>query len=1162
LFAPRTRRWFAERTTTLFDSSVLILLALLAQSVPVAAFAQRGLKDIPDPDPEIERRSFQVADGFEVNLFAGDPMLAKPIQMNWDSAGRLWIASSEVYPQIQPGQVANDKIIVLEDADGDGRADKTTVFADGLLIPTGIEPGDGGAYVANSTELIHLKDTDGDGKADASRVVLSGFGTEDTHHIIHTFRWGPDGMLYFNQSIYIHSHIETPWGVRRLGGGGIWQFRPETMQLEVFARGFVNTWGHHFDRWGQSFATDGAFGEGINYVFPGATFFSAPGATRILRGLNPGSPKHCGLEIASGRHLPDGWQGNMLTNDFRGNRVCRFVVTEDGSGFASREQPELIKTTHVAFRPIDIKMGPDGAIYIADWYNPIIQHGEVDFRDPRRDHVHGRIWRVTAKGRPVLPRPKLVGASIEALLDALKSPEDWTRHHAKRVLKERGPEVVPALASWVGRIDPTAADAEHHRLEALWTYQSLDVVEPKLLGELLGSPNHRVRAAATRVLSLWHKRLPGAAELLAARATGEHPRVRLEAVRGLSQIPSIASAAAAMRALDQPADQFLDYALWLAARELEPHWLPAVRAGTFDFGGKARHQLFALQSVGSPAVVAPLVAMLQAGRVPADSEESALTLIGSQGQPPELAMVFEMAVADGDAPAARRTKLLAALTKATEQRRVRPAGDLGALGQWLDARDPNLRETAIRAAGRWQIESLRPRLVELARSADIRDDHRHAAFDAVASLGGPASRQALAELCRPPHPAAVRQMAIAALARLDLAASAREGVELLAETKLDADAAAIVTSFLERKGGSAALAGALSDRTLPTDVAKIGVRLARASGRDESPLVNAFSKAGNLDATTSLSADELREMVAQVAEAGDAPRGELVFRRKELNCLKCHSIAGAGGLVGPDLVSIGASAPVDYLIESLVVPNKAVKEGYHSLIVATNDGRVLTGIKVRQSDSELVLRNAENREVAIALSSIEEQKPGGSIMPDGLASPLTRAELIDLVRFMSELGKVGPYSVSKARLARRWQVLEATPAAAEHIRHAGLDAAASADERLRWAPAYSTVAGALPLDAMEPIAVRFQSKSYGFARCHLTVTTPGAVIVRLGAATGLKVWLDGKSMPAAERLRINLSSGQHTLTIAVDLDDRRDGLTCELDDEPGSPAQVQFVGGS
>ena len=359
--------------------------------------AQRELKNIPDPNPELERATFVVPEGFEVNLFAGDPRIAKPIHMNFDAKGRLWIASSEVYPQISPGKPATDKILVLEDTDGNGVADKTTVFADGLLIPTGIEIGDGGAYVAASTELLHFKDTNGDGKADTKRVVLSGFGTEDTHHILHSLRWGPEGLLYMNQSIYIHSHIETPWGVKRLNAGGHWQFRPETLQLDILDRGLVNSWGLAFDNFGATFATDGAGGEGINYIVPGASYLTAYGASRILKGLNPGSPKHCGLEIVDGRHLPDDWQGSMITNDFRGHRVVRFEVKPQGSGFVSIEKPDVIKSNHPAFRPIDVKQGPDGAIYIADWYNPIIQHGEVDFYDPRRDRVHGRIWRVSRK---------------------------------------------------------------------------------------------------------------------------------------------------------------------------------------------------------------------------------------------------------------------------------------------------------------------------------------------------------------------------------------------------------------------------------------------------------------------------------------------------------------------------------------------------------------------------------------------------------------------------------------------------------------------------------------------------------------------------------------------------------------------------------------------
>ena len=183
--------------------------------------------------------------------------------------GRLWVASSELYPQIEPGQAATDRIIVLEDTTGSGRADKATVFAEGLLIPTGLEVGDGGVYVAQSTELLHFRDNDGDGKADERRVILSGFGTEDTHHNLHTLRWGPDGRLYLNQSVYTRTNAETPHGVVRLMAGGIFRFDPRDQRMDVLFRGWVNSWGHQFDDFGQSFATDGAGGAGIERLRSG-----------------------------------------------------------------------------------------------------------------------------------------------------------------------------------------------------------------------------------------------------------------------------------------------------------------------------------------------------------------------------------------------------------------------------------------------------------------------------------------------------------------------------------------------------------------------------------------------------------------------------------------------------------------------------------------------------------------------------------------------------------------------------------------------------------------------------------------------------------------------------------------------------------------------------
>jgi putative heme-binding domain-containing protein len=1149
---------------TRFSLLSFSLLSLLAGAP--ALFAQQDAK-VPDPDPEIERKSFQVADGFEVNLFAADPLLAKPIAMSFDPKGRLWVATSEAYPQVKPGQKPNDKIVVLEDTKGSGKADKVTVFADGLLIPTGIAPGDGGVYVANSTELLHFADTKGTGKADRRRVLLSGFGTEDTHHIIHAFRWGPDGMLYFNQSIYIHSHIETPYGVRRLNAGGVWQFRPETMRLEVFLRGFCNPWGHAFDRWGQSFVTDGAYGEGINYGLPGAYYVFANPSPRLLAGLNPGSPKHCGLEIVSGRQLPDDWQGNMITNDFRGHRVCRFVVTEDGAGYASREKPELIKTTHPAFRPVDVKMGPDGAIYIADWYNPIIQHGEVDFRDPRRDQTHGRIWRVTCKNRPLVKRPHLDGAKVEDLLDALRAPEDWTRQRAKRVLKERGAkDALPALATWVQKLDPTDAEYDHQMLEALWTYQSLDTVEPKLLDRVLHAKDGRARAAAMRVVSQWHDRLDHPMELLAAGVRDDHPRVRLEAVRALGQMPGPRGIEIATQALDKPVDKFLDYALWLTARESEPQWLPLVQKGQLDFGGDVRHLVFALQSLDSKDAVRPLVDLVRSGKVPAERREAVLTVIAGMGGPKELGLILDGIVKEKGS-AARQANLLAALTRAGRERNVRPAGELARVGKLLDSDNDAVRAAAARAVGQWGVEPLRPQLLELARAEKTSNLVRQAAFDGLALLGGPASRAAFVELAGGDKPPSLRMKAVVALASLDLSAAAGRAADVLASAGPGTDPTGLLTTFLERKNGAAALTKALAGKKLPADVAKVGVRTVRTSAREAPALVEALTKAGGLGGgPRQLSAAEMKQMMEEVAKTGDPARGEKIFRRADMVCLKCHAIAGAGGQVGPDLVSIGASAPVDYLIDSLLLPSKAIKENYNAVIVETKKGLLLTGIKVRESKAELVLRDAEDKEVTIPINQIDtRQDSKKSLMPEGLADTLTHGELVDLVRFLSELGKVGPYSVSHARLVRRWQVLEPTREAYTLLSRTSHASAAGNDPSLVWAPAYSTVAGELPSDAVPLFKMGTGAEKQvvlaSFVRCQLDATTAGKTKLLLNSAKGVKAWLDGEPVDAKAEMVLDLGAGPHTLTFALDRAVRTGPLRCELDDVPGSPARVRVVGG-
>ena len=1149
-----------------FRSRLAVWMVVFLISSGTTVFAQRELKDIPIPDAEEERKTFVLPEGFEVNLFAADPGIHKPIQMNFDPQGRLWIAASEVYPQIAPGQKATDKILILEDVDGDGVSDKTTVFADGLLIPTAVEPGDGGAYVANSTEMLHLRDTDGDGKADQSRIVLSGFGTEDTHHILHTFRWGMDGQLYMNQSVYIHSHVETPFGVRRLNAGGIWRFRPETMKLDVFARGWVNTWGHTFDRWGQSFVTDGAGGEGINYAVPGAAYPYVYGVTRILHGLNPGSPKYCGLEMIDGRHLPDDWQGNLITHDFRGHRVCRFVLSEDGAGFAARQQVDLISSPHVAFRPIDVKQGPDGAIYIADWYNPIIQHGEVDFRDPRRDHTHGRIWRVTAKGRKTLARPQFAGKSVVQLLESLKSPETYERHHVKRVLKVMGGEkVVPALTAWVNSLNPSDAQFEHHRLEGLWMFQSLDIPNPGLLGAVLKSKTPQARAAGVRVIPQWKEQLPDALAWLEALVVDEHPRVQLEAVRALSEFPELKAAALALRAADRSQDQFGDYALWQTSRELAPVWLPEVVAGKFDFEGNVGRLLFAVKSAEAGTAVPALVNKLREGKVPAALENSLMETLGQFGGPDELRLVFDLAVA-ATTPAVTATSMLTTLADAKRKRNVSPSGDLGSLTNALKSKDGHLQQAAVDCIGAWKFETLREPVASIAVNSQLEPTARLAAIRGISELGGDPSKKLLANLGSSDNAESIRASAISSLIPLDTNSAAGLAVKCLSSSKEIQSQAGIVNAFLQLKGGPDVLAKALADQKLPEDVAKIALRIITGSGRQEPSLTEAFSKAGNIvNAPKILSKEEMAATVAQIKEQGNAAHGELIFRRAELNCLKCHAISGAGGKVGPDLVSIGSSAQVDYLVDSILDPNKNVKEGFQSLVVATDEGKIMTGIKVRETDTDLLLRDVEDREFAIPLKSIEDQKSGTSLMPVGLVDKLTRSELIDLVKFLSELGKPGPYAAVTARIVRRWETLQPTRESYRLMFPVSEKQILPNDNELSWVPVFSAVAGSLPLNDVLDFSTKASpgtsARKIGFVRCQVNVTTPGNVGFRLNDANEVDMWIDGKPIEPAATMTVPLDVGIHRVTFSVNLLTRTVPLGFQLIDIEGSKAQAQFLGG-
>mgnify|MGYP006282027285 CR=1 FL=1 len=488
-------------------------------------------------------RSLTVPEGYRVSLFASEerfPDLAKPSKIGFDTRGRLWVATMPSYPQWRTGDPApDDKILILEDTDGDGVADKQTVFARGLHLPLSFEFAPEGVYLPQGSHLVLLRDKDGDGVAEGSEVVLSGFDDHDTHHSIHAFRADPSGAFYMGEGTFLHSHVETSRGVVRSTNGGFFRYAPQTRHLERTARlSIPNPWGISFDAFGQDFFADTS-DPNVRWLSP-ATFTVPFGEFAPLpRNLVPKAQMvrpTAGLEFVSSRHFPDDVQGDLLLNNtigFLGTK--QHVVTEDGTGFQLAFRQDLLRSSDGNFRPVSMEFAPDGSLYIADWHNALIGHMQHSTRDPMRDHAHGRIFRITYPSRPLLKPAPVSGASIDALFGNLTLPEDRVRSRTRLELRGRDADgVLSGLKRWLGGLSDSDPLLERHRLEGLWVSWGLDRVDVPLLRMLLGSKDHRVRAAAVRVLRYNVERVGDHVSLLRKAAGDDHGRVRLEAVNAAS----------------------------------------------------------------------------------------------------------------------------------------------------------------------------------------------------------------------------------------------------------------------------------------------------------------------------------------------------------------------------------------------------------------------------------------------------------------------------------------------------------------------------------------------------------------------------------------------------------------------------------------------------
>ena len=568
-----------------------------------------------------EQSAFKVDPRFEVNCFASEedfPEMACPIAMRWDKHGRLWVSTSVTYPHVYPGQKPCDKIIILEDTDQDGKADKCTTWADDLHIPLSfVLDGNGGVYCSEEPHLTHLTDRDGDGKMDHREILFTGFGCEDSHHALHDFTWTPGGDLLFRESIFHNTQVETAYGPIRAKNSSWFLYHPSTRKLTAFgAYPNTNPWGVTFDKWGNHVASHPVFASTFHATNP-AYPTQHPRVGKDFQAYSG----TCGHDFVDHEFWPKEMQGGFIKARYKPTNKIEFHTwTEKDDHFAEEFKFDLIFSKNLSFIPVDLHFGPRGDLYICDWYNPVKGHAQYSLRDPRRDRKAGRIWRVIPKGAKLPPAPKIADASIAELLDHLKSPHYRTRYFAKRELRHRAnipsymfDSVMPprdvilkTLPEWTAKQnDPL------HLLEALWLQQALGVPiladgNLKFLESLMHSENHLVAAAAYGPFR-FAKAPPAYIEkLLRHGATHSSQHVRRESVICASYVLSSQSnpdplafditsrrrqavIEAISPALDLPAGPHLSYAITTAfnSAALKPHWLPDTAKKLKNFSPKA-----------------------------------------------------------------------------------------------------------------------------------------------------------------------------------------------------------------------------------------------------------------------------------------------------------------------------------------------------------------------------------------------------------------------------------------------------------------------------------------------------------------------------------------------------------------------------------------------
>ncbi|PQO41974.1 c-type cytochrome [Blastopirellula marina] len=517
-------------------------------------------------------------EGLEANIFASEemfPELINPVQMAVDPNGDLYVSVWPSYPHWNPTEPRTDRIVCLPDDNQDGVADRCVVFADGLNSVTGFEFWGGGMLVASLPELWFLKDTDGDMKADVKIRVLQGLSSADSHHSANAMVLGPDGWLYWSRGVFNVATMETPTHTYRSTQTGVHRFNPRTFEMEFHYPIGPNPHGDVFDKWGYQFANDGTSGTG-SYVNIGKGIGNKQWFKKRVRPV-------AATGILSSSHFPEELQNNFLICNCIGFLgVLNHEIQYDGADITCTEVEPILVSADPNFRPSDVEIGSDGALYVADWANALIGHMQHNMRDPNRDHQHGRIVRVTAAGRPTLKPVRLKGKPLPEVLGAFYAKENATRYRARIELSGRNSEEVQAaIEAFVAEKDIHNPDDAQAMLECLWVLEEHRLPSIELVKKVYQASEPRVRAASVRTLGHWADSVEGWESTLLAAAADQSPLVRAEAIKAAAEFQGPGAADAIFEAATHPMDPELTKLLKYAQGRIDVDQMivEAVRSG-------------------------------------------------------------------------------------------------------------------------------------------------------------------------------------------------------------------------------------------------------------------------------------------------------------------------------------------------------------------------------------------------------------------------------------------------------------------------------------------------------------------------------------------------------------------------------------------------------